>query len=137
MENQLQFLTLAKDAIRDAYSDDLTIVRAFDTFYIPSGQTQTIQSFFITGRALLYSQGIVNSSARIKIFNDEGSEIYSVDLGGNKINTDLSVNIIAKCSLVEFKKVGKYSIEVNIKIEEKEFEKVGNPIYFWVKDENK
>ncbi len=133
MEPYLQHLILCRDVLNDKAAEDYSAVRIFDTIWIGANDTTVVYSFHIIGRLMLNRPGTVNLAASMRIKNPTGTVIRTEELGPVSVRGDIGVNLHALLLAMLFDTEGKYSVDVNIRVDGGEAVTVGPSASFWVK----
>ena len=132
MNPKLQPLITAKNLVVDSLTGKPTLVGIFDTIFIPKGLESFVDSFYVFGKLLLNSTGIVESQVKIALNDSKGDEIKTITLDGKSIDASKPININGLFPLITFKTEGKYSIKASVNMNGGDFVPVGEEVNFWV-----
>ena len=135
MNPKLDYLFFARDVITDSVSQEVSALRLFDTLYIYKGQTSLVYSPYIVGKLNLNGTGTVKSETKLRMLDPDGMEVKTISIKGDNLLADKSITLRGIFWLAVFTKVGRYSVEASVSVNDGQFVRVGEPIYFWVEQQ--
>ena len=127
----MQYIIACRDAIMDRMTNDLVIVRPFDTVLIPAGSEKYVYSFFVVGRIFLNKTGNFDTKINLDLIDPDNKSIFKTTLSGTFI-ADIGINLHALFPLITFEKEGKHTIKTTVSVNNGILEDVENEGYFFV-----
>ena len=126
LPNTLAYVIVSQGVIKDSNTNTPSYTNISDLFTIPTGKTETIESFFVAGKILNTAAGF--TKVEVAIFDPNENSLYTEEASGTLIAGDFTFSVNFK--LKSFSLEGKYQIRVKVNGSQCED---GNKYYFFVK----